>query len=279
MLGDVGVTRYSVGDATLVRVPYVDVLVDADVVGLTPEQVTAHDWAAPTWAEGGRVRVAAAVWIIESDGRRIVVDPAQAADDILRTGPDAVAHQEAVAAVLDASGYPRESIDTVIATHIDGIGMIAWRDGDTWVPFFPNAELLISERESAAILDDGPYEPSGGEAFVALYEQGAVTTLDDEHVVTSHVTTEWTGKHSSGHQLVHITSGDQRATLIGHLALNPVHCLIDDCVLHQDTPAAIAQLQTLADGRLLAGPLWPTPGAVRWTGDQVTTAEPDSDTP
>ncbi len=271
-----GVTRYAVGDATLVRVPYVDVLVDASVVGLTPDQVRAEAWATPAWAEGDQVRVAAAVWIIESDGRRIVVDPAQAADEILRTGPDAVTHQEAVAAVLDAAGYPRESIDTVIASHIDGIGMIAWRDGDSWVPFFPNAELLVSERESTAILDDGSYEPSGGEAFAALHEQGAVTTVDDEHVVTSHVTTEWTGRHSPGHQLVHVTSGDARATMIGHLALNPIHCLMDDCALHVDTPAAIAVLQTLADGRLLAGPLWPTPGAVRWTGTTVTLAEPDS---
>jgi len=271
----VATTRYAVGDATLVRVPYVDVLVDPDVVGLTREQVEQHHWAVPTWAEDGQVRVAAAVWIIESEGRRIVVDPAQAADEILRTGPDAVAHQEAVAALLDAAGYPRESIDTVIATHIDGIGMIAWRDGDTWTPFFPNAELLVSEQESAAIVDDGPYVPSGSEAFTALHEQGAVTTVGDEHVVTAHVTTEWTGKHSPGHQLVHVTSGDAHATMIGHLALNPVHCLIDDCALHGDTPAAIAVLQTLADGRLLAGPLWPTPGAIRWSGDIVETAPAD----
>lgn len=277
MLLPVGVTRYSVGDATLVRVPYVDILVDAEAVGLTPEVVAGQPWAAPTWAEGDQVRVAAAVWIIESDDRLIVVDPAQAADDILRTGPDAVVHQEAVAATLDGAGYPRESIDTVIATHIDGIGMIAWRDGDTWVPFFPNAELLISERESTAIIDVGPYEPSGAEAFVALCEQGAVTTVGDGHVVTSHVTTEWTGKHSPGHQLVHVTSGDSRATLIGHLALNPLHLLVDDCALHIDIPGAVGVLRTLSDGRLLAGPLWPTPGAARWTDNGVVTAPPDSE--
>ena len=103
----VGTVRYSIGDATLVRVPYADVLVDAEVVGLTPDAGRARsDWAAPTWAEGGQVRVGAAVWIIESDGRRIVVDPAQAADDILRDGPDAAFHQEAVAAALAAAGLP-----------------------------------------------------------------------------------------------------------------------------------------------------------------------------
>ena len=109
-----------------------------------------------------------------------------------------------------------------------------------------------------------------------MHEQGAVTTVDDEHAVTSDVTTQWTGAHSPGHQLVHIASGDDRATMIGHLALSPVHCVIRECGPHIDAPAANAVLRTLADGRLLIGPLWPTPGAVRWNGDRVQTAPPNS---
>jgi hypothetical protein len=269
--------RYSVGDATLVRVPYADVLVDADVVGLTPEQVGANPSAAPTWAEGTQVRVGAAVWVIQSEGRRIVVDPAQAADDILRTGPDAAFHQEAVAGALATAGFPRESIDTVIASHIDGIGMIAWRAGDQWSPFFANAEVLISRHEHQAIVDDGNYSPQGSEAYLALHAQGAVMTVDDEHAVTSEVTTRWTGKHSPGHQLVIIRSGDAEATMIGHLALNPLHCTIDDCALHLDTPAAVAVLKKLRDDRqMLVGPLWPAPGAARWTGTEMQVVAPDS---
>lgn len=264
--------RYSIGEATLVRVPYADVLVDADAVGLTPEQVTAIDWASPTWAEDGQVRVAAAVWVIESGGRRIVVDPAQAADAILRDGPDAVAHQEAVASALTNAGFGRESIDTVIASHIDGIGMIAWRSDDGWAPFFPNADFLLSRRECEAIVEAGPYQPSGREAFLALHEQGVVTAVDDEHVVTSDVTMQWTGAHSPGHSLVNIASGDDQATMIGHLALTPLHCELGECGPHIDPVAASAALRALGDGRLLIGPLWPAPGAVRWTGDEVLTA-------
>jgi hypothetical protein len=266
-----------VGGATLVRVAYIDVLIDADAVGLTANEVSAATWAAPTWAEGDQVRVGAAAWVIESEGRRIVVDPAQAADDILRTGPDAAVHQQAFADALAGAGYPRESIDTVVATHIDGIGMMAWRDGDEWRPFFPNAELLISRREHESIAGDGPYEPSGSEAYLALYEQGVVTTVDDEHCVTSEVFTQWTGSHSDGHMIVNIASGGNTATMIGHLALSPLHCTTGDGGgLHFDRVGANAALRTLADGRLLIGPLWPAPGAVRWTGDQVVTAGADS---
>ena len=272
----VTVTRYSVGDATLVRVPYVDILVDAEVVGLTRPEVDAQvGWAEPTWASDGQVRVGAAVWIIESDGRRIVVDPTQAADDILR-GDDAALHQAAVADALAAAGYPRESIDTVLASHIDGIGMIAWRDGDDWSPFFPNAELLISRRERDAIADDGPYLPSGRDAFLALDAAGAVTAVDDSHAVTPTVELTWVGAHSPGHSLINVGSGDTTgATFLGHLALSPLHCAIGDVGGHIDPIAANDVLRTLADGRLLVGPLWPTPGAIRWTGAEITTATPD----
>jgi hypothetical protein len=264
--------RFRVGDATLARVPYAEILVDADAVGLTPAAVAAQEWAVPTWADGAQVRVAAAVWIIESDGHRIVVDPAQTADDILRAGPDAVVHQEAVAGALAAAGYGRDSIDTVVASHIDGIGMIAWRAGDAWVPFFPNASVLLARAELDAIAGPGDYEPSGGEALLALDALGAVTPVEDGHEVTPDVTLRFTGKHSPGHQLVDVESGDDRATLIGHLALSPLHCATLDGTLHFDVEGANAVLRTLADGRLLAGPLWPAPGAVRWTDGRIDTA-------
>ena len=270
------VLRFSVGEPTLVRVPYADVLVDADVVGLTADEVAANRWAQPTWAEGPQVRVGAAVWIIQSEGRRIVIDPTQAADDILRTAPDAAFHQQAVADALAAAGFPRESIDTVIASHIDGIGMIAWLEDGAWSPFFPNAEIILSERELAAIAADGPYQPQGGDAILELDTQGAVRPVGDEHVVTSEVRTTWVGAHSPGHLLVNVTSGGERATMLGHLALSPLHCVTTAPGPHLDPVAASAVLHGLGDGqRILVGPLWPAPGAARWNGTDVGTVAPD----
>src|SRR5215218_11099202 len=151
--------RFAVGNVTLVRVPYIEITVPAETVGLDAGNVVAQAWADPVWTDGDQVRVAAAVWIIESDGKRIVIDPTSTADDILR-GDDAVAHQEAVASLLTEAGYPRESVDVAIATHVDGLGMLGWRGDDGWEPFFPNAPLLISEREAAFVLDGGSFEPS-----------------------------------------------------------------------------------------------------------------------
>jgi glyoxylase-like metal-dependent hydrolase (beta-lactamase superfamily II) len=256
-----------------VRVSYAELPVDPAAIGLTAGQIGAIPWATPTWAEGHQPLAAAAAWVIESGGRRIVVDPAQAVDAILRSGAGAAAHQEAFAARLDAAGCPRESIDTVIASHIDGIGMIAWREDDGWSPFFPNAQVLLSEREYDAIAGDGWYRPSGAEALIALYEQGVVTTVGDDHVVTDDVTIRWTGAHSPGHQVVNISSRGDIATMIGHLALSPLHAVIRECANHIDSEAAVAALMQLRDqGDLLIGPLWPAPGVARWTGTEMQPA-------
>ncbi len=190
-------------------------------------------------------------------------------------GPDAAVHQEGFAAALAAAGFPRDSIDVVIASHLDGIGMIAWADDGRWTPFFPNAEVLISRREYDAIVDDGPYRPQGSDALVALHAHGVVTKVGERHAVTPEVTIRFTGAHSPGHQVVDVTSGDLDATMIGHLALSPLHCVIDEFGGHNEPTSAATVLRALRDsGRLLVGPLWPAPGAARWTGREMRPEAP-----
>src|SRR5690349_119251 len=116
----------AVGRVALTRVGYVDVNIDPAIAGLTPAQIAEVPWAEPTWADGAELRAGAAVWVIDDAGTRIAVDPAQAADPILRSDADAAAHQAAFADLLSAAGMPRESFTHAIATHVEGIGMWAW---------------------------------------------------------------------------------------------------------------------------------------------------------
>ncbi|HEY2429177.1 MAG TPA: hypothetical protein VGI06_09625, partial [Acidimicrobiales bacterium] len=139
---------FSVGAATLTRVPYFDVPLEAAVAGLTAEQVRAVPWAQPVWAADGMVVIGQAVWVIESAGRVIVVDPCGAADAFIRTGPAAVEHQDAVIGALDTAGFSRERVDAVFLSHLDGIGMTAIVDADGWwSPTFPHARILVTGAE------------------------------------------------------------------------------------------------------------------------------------
>jgi glyoxylase-like metal-dependent hydrolase (beta-lactamase superfamily II) len=266
--GGVSVDAFRVGSVTLTRVGYVDIDLDPAVLGLTAAQVTAVPWAAPTWATtDGQLRVGAAAWVIEDGNARIVVDPAQAADDILRSDTDAAAHQQAFAQLLADAGFARDTVTHAIASHIDGIGMFAWRNDDgSWSPFFPNARLLLHERELEAI-DGGDYQPSGTGALADLRRAGIVEAVTTERApVTEHVAVEFTGAHSPGHQVVRVSDSGDVAVMLGHLALSAVHVAPGAHAFSDEEQHALTRLRD--EGAVLVGPLWPSPGAGRFDGDR-----------
>ena len=257
-----------VGDVELTRIGYADIVVDPARVGLTPDQVSAVAWAEPTWAEGDQVRAGAAAWVIQSGDARIVVDPAFAADEILRTDDDAALHQEAFAALLTDAGLPRESFTHAIATHYQGVGFLAWRNDDgAWVPFFPNAPILMSQRELDAI-DAGAFSLP---ILPQLRAAGALQGVGDYERVTDQVAIEYTGGHAPGHQIVRINSAGEHAVIVGHLAVSPLHFATGKCPQqHPDPDLAHTWVEALLEeDAVLIGPLWPTPGAGRWDGEKL----------
>jgi glyoxylase-like metal-dependent hydrolase (beta-lactamase superfamily II) len=266
--GGVSVDMFRVGTVSLTRVGYVDIDLDPAVLGLTPAQVTAVPWATPTWATtDGQLRVGAAAWVIEDGDARIVVDPAQAADDILRSDTDAAAHQNAFAQLLADAGFARDTITHAIASHIDGIGMFAWRNDDgSWSPFFPNAPLVLHERELEAI-DRGDHQPSGMAALADLRRAGIVEAVTTERaLVTEHVTVEFTGAHTPGHQIVRVVDAGDVAVMLGHLALSAVHLAAGVHPFSDEEQRALAPRRD--QSAVLIGPLWPSPGAGCFEGDR-----------
>jgi glyoxylase-like metal-dependent hydrolase (beta-lactamase superfamily II) len=260
-----------VGGVTLTRVGYADVNIDPARVGLTPAQIAAVPWADPIWAEGEALRAGAAVWVIDDGDARIAVDPAQAADEILRSDDDAAAHQAAFAAVLDTAGMPRESFTLAIATHMEGIGMWAWRNDDgSWSPFFPSAPILVAQRELDAI-DAGEHPSPVHPAFAELRAQGVLKAVDDGARVTEHVSVEHVGAHTPGHLFVRVASDGAQAIMVGHLAVSPLHLVTGPCPQQHPHPdAAQARIEKLlTEDAVMIGPLWPAPAAGRWNGTEL----------
>lgn len=221
------------------------------------------------WADDGQVRAASCVWVISTGGRHIAVDPSGNIDDILHDPSHTSAHQAAYAAAFAAAGIPIESIDTVLLSHIESIGLSAVRDGDGWRPFFPNARLLIGERALQAFATARP-DGQLGEATQALLDAGAVDTFADGDELAPGVIAEWTGMHHVGHYAFHVGTGHTAATFVGHLAVSPLHLATGPCPPQHEAPEQAWQwLTAIAAGheRVLVGPLWPSPGALRWHGD------------
>ncbi len=260
---------FAVEGIRLTRVPYFDVTLDPDIIGFTADRAAGVPWGVPDWATPeGRVLVGQAVWVIESDAHTVVVDPCGAADAFLRSGPEAIGHQTAVADALSTAGFPVGAVDTVVLSHLDGIGMAAAVDTDgAWRPFFPGARVVMSHDELTHVAAHP--ETGGSAALRCLIDQGVVEGVDPPWDVAPGVTLELTGGHSPGHCAVRVGEG---AVFVGHLAINPLQAgagiirgqHLDDEAAH----SALERELTWASerGALVIGPLWPAPGTARVTG-------------
>lgn len=271
-------TTLRIGDVELSRVLYLDAAIDPEPTGLTPDEVQAVPWAEPTWADGGQVRAAACAWVIRSGGRTIVVDPAGNIDDILHDPATTLDHQQGFVDAFTRADILPDTVDTVLLSHIESIGMAAVRDGDSWRPFFPNSRILISDAALAHV-DDASAFPMQFEAYSALIAHGLVDTFADGDEIVPGVHAQWTGAHNPGHTAFHVgDAGAPALTFVGHLAVTPIHLGTGPCEpQHFDPQRAWALLQEWsADGRILVGPLWPSPGAARWTGDALVPVAGDA---
>jgi glyoxylase-like metal-dependent hydrolase (beta-lactamase superfamily II) len=250
------------------------------VIGFTAGQVTAVPWGPPTWAgPDGRVIVGQAVWVIDTGDRTIVVDPCGASDAFLRTGPEAVAHEAAVVSAMAAAGFPPDDVDTVVMSHLDGIGMVASIGGrGGWVPMFPHARIVITEAELAHARRHP--DTSGATALFDLVDQGHVDGTGVPREIATGVTLEPTGGHSPGHAVLRVGNG---AVFIGHLAVNPVQVSREAMPgIHAEPATAQAAMErelawAAERHALVIGPLWPEPGAGRVTGPpwSISPAQPD----
>ncbi len=251
-----------IDDLTLTRVLYADVTVPAERVGLTVDDVRAVPWRLPLWAgEDDAVGASASAWVIERGARRIVLEPLQAADEVLHDPAAGSFHQDAFAQRMEEDGFEVASIDTVVISHIETIGMVGRRaDDGTWSPFFPNARIVIP----AAALEyfgRAPGDYLSSQVWRQFIDEGRVDTVADGAEIVPGMRAELTGAHNPGHTVFHF-GADPAATWLGHLALNPMHLVTGLCpAQHPEPERAWALLQGYRDdGRILLAPLWPSPG-------------------
>ena len=177
------------GDVVLTRVLYVEAAIDPAAVGLTPDEVRSVPWGPPAWADDGQVRAASCVWVISTGGRHIAVDPSGNIDEILHDPSSTTTHQAAYAAAFAAARIPIESVDTVLLSHIESIGLSAVTDGSGWRPFFPNARLLVSDRALESFVQ-APPDGQLGTAIQTLIDAGLVDTFSDGDELAPGVTAE-----------------------------------------------------------------------------------------
>ena len=212
----------------------------------TPERMAIHaSWLAPRFVTPtGDLRFLIQALVVESRGRRIVVDTC-IGNDKERTMPPLHRLNTNFLRELAAAGCPRESIDTVVCTHLhaDHVGWNTMKVGERWVPTFPNARYLLVRREWEhwSIADDHRMGDILGDSVRPVFEAGLVDLVEPDHAVTDEVVLEPTPGHTPGHSSVRIRSAGVEAVITGDVMHHPVQCAHPEWASSADGDPAAAQ--------------------------------------
>jgi glyoxylase-like metal-dependent hydrolase (beta-lactamase superfamily II) len=167
-------------------------------------------------------------WLIESGGRRILVDTGHGTKlDAKFKRNFAVEEENSLLISLAALGVSPEDVDIVINTHLhaDHCGGNTRRQDDQVVATFPHAEYWVQRLEYADAIF--PNERTRAtylvENFRPLEDGGQLRLLYGDTRVTPEVRCVVTRGHTRAHQCVVIESGGQAAICLGDLAPWIVH--------------------------------------------------------
>ena len=111
---------------------------------------------------------------------------------------------------LDSAGFARETIDTVLCTHLH-VDHVGWNtmlvDGE-WKPTFPNARYLFAKEEWAYWKEepDASLGPVIQDSVRPIVDAGLADLVEMNHSITSEISLEPTPGHTPGHVSVHIRS-------------------------------------------------------------------------
>lgn len=192
----------------------------------TREAVRPIRWLYPHFMdEEGRLRMSVHALVVETPDRRIVVDTC-IGNDKVRGNPNWTNLQTGFLADLEAAGYARDSIDTVLCTHmhVDHVGWNTMKVDGRWVPTFPQARYLVAESEFA-YWRDGDHGPEQAtilaDSVAPVLDAGLVDLVGTGHRVCPEVSLVPTHGHTPGHVSVRIESRGEAALITGDFIHHP----------------------------------------------------------
>lgn len=184
-------------------------------------------WLKPHFMDDeGRLKMSVHALVIEAGSRRIIVDTCLGNDKTGRAVPGWNSLQGPFLRDLAAAGFARETIDTVMCTHlhVDHVGWNTMMVDGKWVPTFPNARYLMGRTEfeywqgnrehpeQVAVFDD---------SVAPVFEAGLVDLVDTSYRVCDEVSLVPTVGHTPGHVSIRISSQGEEGLITGDFVHHP----------------------------------------------------------
>ncbi|HJQ09082.1 MAG TPA: MBL fold metallo-hydrolase [Candidatus Saccharimonadales bacterium] len=213
----------------------------------TPEALKQIDWLRPHYIdEQGKQKTQVQSFLIEVGGKKIIVDGCTGDG---RDRPDVPGLSNLHTGFMERlkEVCAPEEVDIVLCTHMhfDHVGWYTHRVNDQWIPTFPNAQHIFSEREFAywnSRPEKEMMEDIMGfdESILPLYEAGLIKLVSDDYQVTKEVSLVSTPGHTPSHVSVYIESDGQSAVISGDVLHHPCQIARPDwgSSFDTDTPQA-----------------------------------------
>ena len=183
-------------------------------------------WLAPEFVDAnGYLLQRIQCLVVEIDGTRIAVDTC-VGNDKSRANPGWNQLQLPFLADLAAAGFPAESIDVVVCTHlhVDHVGWNTMLVDGRWQPTFPNARYVFAQPE-LEYWRDTTY-PDGddiyGDSVAPVVDAGLADLVPVDQRLDGGVYLDSTPGHTPGHVSVVIESQGERAVITGDMIHTPI---------------------------------------------------------
>jgi glyoxylase-like metal-dependent hydrolase (beta-lactamase superfamily II) len=222
---------WMVGDVAITKIVELEISRAATWIlpDATPERLLAEgDWLRPHFVDAqGKAPMSVHTLVLETREQRILVDSC-IGNDKPRPIPGWNQMQGPFLSDLRAAGFPPESIDLVLCTHlhVDHVGWNTRLVDGKWVPTFPRARYLFAEPEFRYWMaeKDQRFGDVIGDSVRPVYEAGRVDLVQSNLAVSDEVRLEPTPGHTPGHVSVRISSRGEEAVITGDLMHHPVQC-------------------------------------------------------
>lgn len=186
------------------------------------------------WYPGvGRLTIAVRIWIVKAGSNVILID-AGAGNGKPRPSARINLLNTLTPQWMAAAGAAPERVTHVVMTHLhsDHIGWNTVRDGDRWVPTFPNARYLVPKDDFVFFKDrhdrGAAPDPSFGDSLLPVVEAGLVDLIDGQREVADLLEVSDARGHSPGMLNYWVRSGGETGVFTADVFHHPVQVFNPD---------------------------------------------------